>query len=234
MIFRFPSKNRLNPASVPSENLRRKLEALGIARERHRLGELVALLPASLDGRPYEDLDADCVAEVLVYLVGKGVLDAASLEAAGLRVEWGERLCHFYRHEEELLALLGPYFRQGLARNERCLWLAGPGTSDKAREEIDPLAEVLEADDCALQREESRALAQGYSGLRICGEALALEIHTPSRRLKTLSTYKADRLQLAEISLLLRAHDGALVKSGGGWQRVHNLQDHDGYDARLA
>ena len=231
MLCRFPSKNRLNPASLPSEELRRSLEALGIERERHRLGELIAMLPARLDGRPYDDFDADCVAEVLVYLVRKGVLDVATLELSGLRVEWGERLCHFYRREEELLELLGPFFRQGLARNERCVWVAGPAASASARREIGSLADVLEEGDCALQREESRALAQGYSGLRLCGEALAVD--TQSSRTKTLSTYHAERLQPAQMALLLRAHDGALVKRGMSWQRVHSLTEPDGHDAQL-
>ncbi|HYL89493.1 MAG TPA: MEDS domain-containing protein [Burkholderiales bacterium] len=210
----------MNPASFPSEGLRRQLEALGIARERHCLGDLIAMLPARLDGRPYEDFDADCVAEVIVYLVSKGVLDAASLEAAGLHVEWGERLCHFYRHEDELLGLLGPFFRQGLARNERCLWLAGPATTDKARDEIGLLAEVLEEGDCALPREERRAVAQGYNGLRVAGEALVLDVDMPPHRMKALATYRSGSLQPAQIVLLLRAHDGALVKRRGGWHRV--------------
>jgi hypothetical protein len=64
----------LDPESLPSEELRRELVALGIARDRHRLGELIEMLPARLDGRPYEDFDADCVAEVLIYLLSQGVI----------------------------------------------------------------------------------------------------------------------------------------------------------------
>ncbi len=233
MLCRFPCKNRLNPASLPTEELRRKLEALGVPRERHRLGELIAMLPARLDGRPYEDFDADCVAEVFVYLVSKGVLDVANLEVA-LQLQWGERLCHFYRREEELVSLLGTFFRQGVARNERCVWLATAAISDRVREEIDPLAEVLEEGDCTLPREERRAVAEGYSGLRICGEALALEIDAHAPRTKALSTYCANRLQPGEIVLLLREHDGALVRSRAGWQRVHRFEEPDGHDTQLA
>lgn len=33
------------------------------------------MLPARVDGQPYEDFDADSVAEVLIYLVSEGVLN---------------------------------------------------------------------------------------------------------------------------------------------------------------
>jgi len=243
MLCRFPSKKMMNPQSVPREALRRELATLGIARERHGLGELIAMLPPRVDGHPYEDFDADSVAEVLVYLVGKGVIDLPSAATASFRVEWGERLCHFYRHEEELLALLGHYFRQGLERNERCVWLAAEGASDKARQEIASLAdshgspeqlEVIDDANPSWQREEQRAVGQGYSGLRVCGEALGFEPGAQPRRMKILSTYRSDRLQRAEIADLMRAHDGALVRSGSAWQRVRSLREDDGYDARLA
>lgn len=235
-----PKKSSMDTASFPREELRSSLAALGIARERHSLGELIAMLPGRLDGRPYEDFDADSVAEVLVYLVTKGVLDVPSAELAGLQVEWGERLCHFYRSEDELIGLLAPYFRQGLAKGERCIWIAAPGASHKARQEIASLGdshgspeqlEVLD-DRVSWRREEERTLAQGYSGLRVCGEALAVD-GTPAR-MKALSTYRSDGLERDAIAGLIRAHDGALVKVRGCWQRVQNLWDDDGYDGQLA
>jgi hypothetical protein len=202
----------------------------------------MAMLPSRLDGRPYEDFDADSVAEVLVYLVTKGVLDVPSAEFAGLRVEWGERLCHFYRSEDELLGLLTPYFRQGLMRGERCIWIAAPGASSKARQEIASLGdchgspdqlEVVNDDCVSLSREQERTLAQGYSGLRVCGVALALD-GNPAARMKALSTYRSEGLERAAIDALVRAHDGALVRLRGCWQRVQNLWDDHGYDTRLA
>lgn len=232
----------MDPASLPSEKLRRELVALGVARERHRLGELIEMLPARLDGRPYEDFDADCVAEVLVYLVTKGVLDLPGPELAGLHVNWGERLCHFYRSEDELLSLLEPYFKQGLTTGERCIWIAAPGASHNARQEIASLGdchgspEQLEVvdDNCfSWSREQGRTVAQGYSGLRVCGEALALDGKSAAR-IKALSTYRSDGLERAAIDGLIRAHDGALVRMRGCWQRVQNLWDKDGYDTQLA
>jgi hypothetical protein len=237
-----PKKPTLENASLPREELRRELVALGIARERHRFADLVAMLPARLHTRPYDDFNADSVAEVLVYLVGKGVLEVPSAELAGLRVEWGERLCHFYRSESRLLALLTPYFQDGLAQGERCLWIAAPGTSDGARQKITSLAdshgspdqlEMLEDAQISWHREEQRALAQGYRGLRVCGEALVIESQGLAR-MKALSTYRSDGLEPAQMAGVLRDHDGALVMARGCWQRVKEMCDFDGYDAQLA
>jgi hypothetical protein len=204
------------------------------------MAELVEMLPVKLNGKPYDDFDADMVAEVLVHLVGKGLIEVPASELAGLRVEWGERLCHFYRSEDELLGLLAPYFGQGLARGERCLWLVGAASaSAKARQSIASLAdrqgspeqlEVIDTDEWTpdldtWSREEERALAQGYSGLRICGEALGLNGETAGLRMKALSTYRAQGVARSEIDGLIRAHHGALVKNGGCWQRVHRLLD---------
>lgn len=38
-------------------------------------------------------------------------------------IPWGSRLCLFYRTPEELLDVLVPYFRTGLANGEACLWI---------------------------------------------------------------------------------------------------------------
>jgi hypothetical protein len=38
-------------------------------------------------------------------------------------INWGARLCLFYRTTEELTGILVPYFRAGLKANELCLWV---------------------------------------------------------------------------------------------------------------
>ena len=68
--------------TYPREALRRQLVAVGIPRERHRMANLVDMLPIRLQGKPYEDFDADIVAEVLVYLVGKGLIAVPGPELA--------------------------------------------------------------------------------------------------------------------------------------------------------
>jgi hypothetical protein len=226
-------KAHLDLEAFPREALRRQLVDLGIERSRHRMAELIEMLPVKLNGKPYDDFDADIVAEVLVHLVGKGLIEVPASELAGLRVEWGERLCHFYRSEDELLGLVAPYFQQGLAQGERCLWLAGLAASRKARQAIAMLAdrqgspdqlEVVDDDWTpdldTWSREEERALAQGYSGLRICGEALGLNGESAGLRMKALSTYRVECIARAELGGLIRAHQAAFVKNGSCWQRV--------------
>jgi hypothetical protein len=72
----------------------------------------------------------------------------------------------------------------------------------------------------AWSREQERALAQGYSGLRLCGEALDLSSETQIARTKALSTYSAQSTSTSEIGTLLLRHDAALVKNIDVWQRV--------------
>jgi hypothetical protein len=210
--------------------LRRQLADVGIARDRHRMRELTAMLPARMSRRPYDDLDADMVAEVLVYLVSRRLIEVPSAELAGLAMQWGERVCHFYRSDDDLATLLVPYFRQGLQDAERCVWLVR-GSSEKARQAIAALGDSqyspdqLEIDDAAdwvddearWKREESRALAQGYHGLRVCGEGLHLNGGTEGLRIKALGTYRAGSVPVGDVA---RSYHAALVKQAGCWQRV--------------
>lgn len=46
-------------------------------------------------------------------------------------LRWGTHLCHFYETGHELLDVLVPYFRAGLERRERCVWV----TADTLRVE---------------------------------------------------------------------------------------------------
>ena len=196
----------MNLDAFPKESLRRQLADLGVARDRHRMRDLVAMLPARMSGRPYDDLDADMVAEVLVYLVSRGLIDVPTAELAGLAMQWGERVCHFYRSEDDLAELVLPYFHRGLQDAERCVWLVR-GSSGKARQAIAALGDrqfspdQLEIEDAAdwvddaarWKREESRALAQGYHGLRVCAEGLHLNGGTEGLRIKALGTYRGQR-----------------------------------------
>lgn len=49
-------------------------------------------------------------------------------------VPWGTHLCLFYKTGEDLLDILAPYFKAGLASNEFCMWVTSePLTVDDAR-----------------------------------------------------------------------------------------------------
>lgn len=111
----------------------------------------------------------------LRYLAARGIV----LPEAALG--WGERLCLSYDSADALIALVLPWFRQGLENDERCMWQIARGfTVGAARRALGAVAEysadqvdIVEADapvDWA--REETRALGEGYAGLRIGGERL--------------------------------------------------------------
>lgn len=160
------------------------------------MASLIEMLPARVEG-----LDADSVAEVLVHLVGRGVIAVPAAEATELTFRWGERLFYCHRDADELLALLLPYFRQGLAEGERCLWLA-----DAPPPQVEFAVATLTAGEYSpdqlkilgpgewrnersfWMREEERALSEGYAGLRICGEELELDESTAPLRIKALCT----------------------------------------------
>jgi hypothetical protein len=134
-------------------------------------------------------------AAALRYLAAKGIV----LPPPGaLDVEWGGLVCRFYDSVESLAKLVAPYFREGLERDERCIWQLGQDLTLKAaRRAIDALAgagfcvdqvDLVEAGaEIDWAREEARALGQGYQGLRIGGEAL----HPARRgsRTRTLCMY---------------------------------------------
>ena len=215
--------------TFPRESLRRQLVDVGIARERHAMRDLVAMLPVRLSGKPYDAFDADMVAEVLVYLVSRGLIAVPSAEIAELALEWGDRVCHVYRSDDDLVGLVVPYFRRGLQDAERCIWLVR-GPSDKARHAIAALADTQYSpdqievghaedwgeDDERWRREEGRALAQGYNGLRVCAEGLNLNGGTMGLRIKAVGTYRAGSAD----SAILRGYHAALVKRDGYWQRI--------------
>jgi hypothetical protein len=44
---------------------------------------------------------------------------------------WGSHVCQFYDGEEDLVKMLVPYFKQGLERNEACVWLVADLTIEE-------------------------------------------------------------------------------------------------------
>jgi hypothetical protein len=185
----------MSSTPFPAEELRRKLLEAGVPRERHALPQLLELLPASLERRPYDEMTPDMVAEVVVYLVAHGVLSVPP--AAEREPGWGEQVCRSYRTHDDLLDLVVPYFAQGLSRNERCLWVAPAALASRiGRQEDQRLRDLRELGDRLelvvdgipdWQREERRSLAEGYAGLRVCGELMHAAIG--HLRVKALCTH---------------------------------------------
>lgn len=185
----------MNSEAFPHQDLRRKLAEIGVPPERHAMRELVKLLPGAMPRRPYDEASADAVAEVLIYLAGKNVLTLPLVEDP----PWGERLCRICRTPEDLLGLAVPFLAQGLAANERSIWVADEALAAQAGAllgEAGSQIEIVEhADPGFWQREESRSVAQGYNGLRICADAryeAEMDAWIAGRRIKALCTHAAD------------------------------------------
>lgn len=114
------------------------------------------------------------------------VLRKSGIALAG-DLPWGKHFCLFYETREDLFDILIPYFKAGLEKNERCLWVLSEPLNDvrdldqsiaDGSLEIRPAREwYLEDGRFDLQRVISgwmakleQALADGYDGLRVSGD----------------------------------------------------------------
>ena len=121
---------------------------------------------------------------------------APELEKQLANLNPGEHLCPIYENAAERLAVVIPFIKHGLARRERCLFVA----NDRTTEEVIQVLSAAGIDVASerghgalrflnksesfllgrefdpdvmfgfLRREERQALADGYSGLRVAGE----------------------------------------------------------------
>ena len=117
-------------------------------------------------------------------------------------VPWGTHVCQFYGNKQDLLDILVPYFRQGLADNEFCMWMTSEplkaAEAKAALRSVDPALdeylrkgqmEVLDYTewytptgqfdgDEVLKgwvEKQEEALVRGYEGLRLTGNTFWLE-----------------------------------------------------------
>lgn len=115
---------------------------------------------------------------------------------------WGSHVCHFFRTADDLAEALVPYFKRGLERDERCLWVASqPFPAAAARRALGEVVpdlerrfargqiEIVDHDAWYLQtgradadgtldawtERERRARAEGFTGLRVTGNTAWLD-----------------------------------------------------------
>ncbi|KGQ19825.1 Sensory transduction histidine kinase [Lysobacter dokdonensis DS-58] len=120
----------MTDARFPKEALRKKLVVAGIPEDAHTLAGLAAHMP-DLDAK---HLSVDTAAELVLYLISKGVITLpVAADKALLDLPWGSHVCQFYDTKQDQLDMLVPYFKQGLDRNEACAWLVGDLTIEEAR-----------------------------------------------------------------------------------------------------
>ena len=176
------------------------------------------------------------------------------------RIPFGTHACHFYSNRDELIRTLVPYFIEGLSGNERCFWVTAPplpardayiairkqGVDDAIQ---DGALVVLNFDQWYTSsaglkgrhivdlwlKEEERALAEGYNGLRIAGNTSFLKpgdwsafleydrsVTTgfKNRRIVALCSYMSAHCNEQQRSEVLHAHHRALQGSDTDRKRV--------------
>jgi hypothetical protein len=175
-------------------------------------------------------------------------------------IPFGVHMCNFYRTRDELVQALVPYFLAGLRNNERCVWItADPLPAVEAKAELRKAG--LDADRAIAKGalvvrdfsdwyaeqgtlkgsqvvdlwldEEARALAAGFSGLRITGNVtflrpedwpLFMEYEALvdraflGRRIVTLCTYRHGDCGAAEMLDVMQRHSCTLDHPDQGWQ----------------
>ena len=133
--------------------------------------------------------------------MGEDVLRQTGIEAIG-EVPWGTHFCQFYKTKQDLIELLVPYFKEGLAQNEFCMWVTSEPLTEaeatsalrKAVPDVDrclargqleilPYTDwyhrggIFEADRVLKGWADKldRARAKGFEGLRLSGNTFWLE-----------------------------------------------------------
>ena len=117
----------------PNEALRKKLLIAGIPESEHSTELLAAKMP-DFEVLALKGISPDMLAELLLYFIAKGIVSLpVASDKALLDMPWGSHVCQFYDGKEDLVKMLVPYFKQGLERNEACVWLVGDLTVEEAR-----------------------------------------------------------------------------------------------------
>jgi DNA-binding CsgD family transcriptional regulator len=181
-------------------------------------------------------------------------------------VPWGAHLCLFHETKEDLLDTVVPYFKAGLENNEFCVWaVSEPLTLEEARialsQNIPAFDQRLTAGDIELfpgqdwylkdgQIDPEKitngwyaklraALARGYEGMRISGNAFWLNtdywkefreyergLHQAlaGHKVVALCTYPLDASESADILEVARAHGITLARRKGHWEFIETAE----------
>jgi C4-dicarboxylate-specific signal transduction histidine kinase len=172
---------------------------------------------------------------------------------------WGTHVCLFYETKQDALDTLIPYFRAGLESRERCVWaVSDPIAEEDARTALvrsvpDALAdgaiEILPGDEWYMagvdqgmkaivrgwEEKLAHAVAAGYEGLRISGNAFWLQTgqwaafseyehevgcSLAGQPMIALCTYSLRHTHAAEVLDVARAHEFTLARRHGRWERI--------------
>jgi DNA-binding CsgD family transcriptional regulator len=175
-------------------------------------------------------------------------------------VPWGAHICIFYESKDDLLDTAAAYFKAGLANNEFCLWaISEPITEADAKAALRgaipdlkaQLAagriEILQGTDWYLRGNEfdlqritggwneklRGALAQGFDGMRVSGNAFWIESNhwqafceyereldrsLVGQRMVVLCTYSLQASRAVDLLDVARAHRCCTARRNGDWE----------------
>lgn len=176
------------------------------------------------------------------------------------RIPYGLHFCSFYSGKRDLVDLLIPFFKAGLEGRDRCLWItAPPFPASEALAEIEKVLSqardmvksgslhIVDAETWyvgvgggdVLQhwlKEEEKALAEGYQGLRIAGNTSfvkhenwdafmkyerAVNDAFRSRRIIALCSYDLRKSQPTEVFEVTRSHQHTICRDHSNqWEVV--------------
>ncbi len=182
-------------------------------------------------------------------------------------ISWGTHFCLFYETREDLSEILVPYFKAGLSNNEFCIWITSePLNKADAKEfmkeaipEFDAYIrtgqiEIIPSDEWYLinntfdyhkvlngwMEKLEKALARGYNGLRMTGNAFWLEkidirddfaryekeINTIIGNFKMIAIcpYSLAQCSVNEILDVVNTHQLALIKYKGSWRLIESAE----------
>jgi len=181
-------------------------------------------------------------------------------------VHWGTHFCQFYKSKEDLINILVPYFKAGLENNEFCMWVTSESLGEKEAEkamrkavpnferylkrgqiEIVPHSQWYLKDGAFnLQRvlkawidKLNQALAKGYDGIRLTGNAAWLEKRDwrsftdyeeeinsviGKYRMVAICSYCLDRCGAVEIIDVVNHHQFALISREGEWELMESSE----------
>jgi DNA-binding CsgD family transcriptional regulator len=179
---------------------------------------------------------------------------------------WGKHLCLFHETKDDLLDTLVPYFRAGLESNEFCVWaVSAPLTEEEARLALDRgvpgfdrhlaagAIEILPGHEWYIKAGEAdrkkitggwhqklrAALAKGYEGMRVSGNAFWLETKywkefreyeqeldasLADQPMLALCTYPLTASRAADLLDVARAHRLTLARQRGRWEFIRTGQ----------
>ncbi len=179
---------------------------------------------------------------------------------------WGTHFCQFYRTKQDLIDILVPYFKAGLESNEFCMWvtsepLRGNEALAALRAAMPDLDRYLEDGQLEVLpysqwytaggafdstrvlngwvEKLDRAIARGFSGLRLTGNTFWLEkedwkdftdyeeeVNTVIGKypMMAICTYCLDRCGSLEVIDVIKNHQFALIRQGSSWEIIENAE----------